>query len=192
MKRYIWLGDSKYGGSVYWDKKKQTAVRNDNTKVSASRSRLGIFSAVTIFICFIILRIIVSFFQIKLGDVEIQNASLVLLSIFWTATITFLIRRAIYGNKNDYIETDLEDAMYAIKSTGYLKNPLIFMIIDKTLNYLILIVVILAIAVGVLQSMEMQNILTDVLKFSFGILFIFIPVYMVYLVHFKKNNRLEL
>ena len=28
MQRYIWLGDSKSGGSVYWDKKREVPVKN--------------------------------------------------------------------------------------------------------------------------------------------------------------------
>lgn len=40
MRRYIWLGDSKYGGSVFWDKKRDVAVRDGSIKVSAKKSKL--------------------------------------------------------------------------------------------------------------------------------------------------------
>lgn len=56
------MGDSKYGGSVYWDKKRAVAVRDGSIKVSVKNSKSNRYLISGIFLCFIIVRVITSFF----------------------------------------------------------------------------------------------------------------------------------
>ena len=53
MKRYIWLGDSKYGGSVFWDKKKEICLRSnkqDKLKGNGKRNSSLIMIIISILI----------------------------------------------------------------------------------------------------------------------------------------------
>ncbi|MDT1957752.1 hypothetical protein MX629_04890 [Carnobacterium divergens] len=192
MRRYIWLGDSKYGGSVFWDKKRDVAVRDRSIKVSAKKSKLNMYLIVGIFVCLIIVRVITSFFKMKFISNEINSISIIVFTLFFATTLTLFINRMIYGNSQDYTDTSLEDAMHAIRSTGYLKNPLIFMLLDKKLHYMVLVSVMLFIFFGLSQIIPNLNSLQEFIRIPTMVLFISIPVYMVYLVNFKKDNRLKL
>lgn len=192
MRRYIWLGDSKYGGSVFWDKKRDVAVRDGSIKVSAKKSKLNMYLIVGIFVCLVIVRVITSFFKMKFISNEINSISIIVFTLFFATTLTLFINRMIYGNNQDYTDTSLEDAMHAIRSTGYLKNPLIFMLLDKKLHYMVLVLVMLFIFFGLSQIIPNLNSLQEFIRIPTMVLFISIPVYMVYLVNFKKDNRLKL
>ncbi|EOL45094.1 hypothetical protein [Enterococcus caccae] len=192
MRRYIWLGDSKYGGSVYWDKKRDVAVRDGSSKVSAKKSKSNKYLIVGLFVCLIIVRVITSFFKMKFISNEINNISMIVFTIFFATTLTLFINRMMYGNSQEYTDTNLEDAMHAIRSTGYLKNPLIFMLLDKKLHYMVLVLVLLFSFIGLSETIPNLNSLREFFRIPFMILFISIPVYMVYLVNFKKDNRLKL
>lgn len=192
MRRYIWLGDSKYGGSVFWDKKRDVVVRDGSIKVSAKKSKLNMYLIVGIFVCLIIVRVITSFFKMKFISNEINSISIIVFTLFFATTLTLFINRMIYGNSQDYTDTSLEDAMHAIRSTGYLKNPLIFMLLDKKLHYMVLVLVMLFIFFGLSQIIPNLNSLQEFIRIPTMVLFISIPVYMVYLVNFKKDNRLKL
>ncbi|MDF0478921.1 hypothetical protein OL233_01360 [Vagococcus sp. PNs007] len=192
MRRYIWLGDSKYGGSVYWDKKRDVAVRDGSIKVSAKKSKSNKYLIGGLFVCLIIIRVIPLFFKMKSINNEIDNISTIVFAIFWATLLTLVINRMMYGNSEDYTDTSLEDAMHAIRSTGYLENPLIFMLLDKRLHYMVLVLVVLFISFGLSQAIPDLNSLQEFIRIPTMILFISIPVYMLYLVNFKKDNRLKL
>lgn len=192
MRRYIWLGDSKYGGSVYWDKKRDVAVRDGSIKIAAKKSKTNNYLIGGIFICLTMVRVITLIFKMKVISNEINSISIIVFTIFFATTLTLFINHMMYGNSQNYTDTSNEDAMHAIRSTGYLKNPLIFMILDKKLHYMVLVLVILFIYLGLSQAITVLNSLQEFIRISSMILFISIPVYMVYLVNFKKDNRLKL
>lgn len=190
MRRYIWLGDSKYGGSVYWDKKNEIIVRNEKSKSSAKNSQLNIVLFTVTFLILIILRYFSTFFETS--KMNINYISIFLFTLFFTIITTFFIYYSIYGNSKNYIETTYEDAIYAIKSTGYLENPFIFMAVDNKLNCMVVVFIILSIFFGLSQIIPVLNFIQNIFRIPCMILFISIFVYMIYLVNFKKDNRLKL
>lgn len=192
MKRYIWLGDSKYGGNVYWDKKRNIVVRSKHSKNSAKKNQFNVYYLFSTFIILILFRIISFLFKVKLNTVSVSTLSIIIFTIFFTTGTTFFIYHVFYGIKNEYTETTWEDAMHAINSTGYLKNPLIFMLLDKKLHYMVVTFCILFVILGITQSMSLLNNFQTVIRIPAMILFISIPIYMIYLVNFKKDNRLKL
>ncbi|MCX0355982.1 hypothetical protein LI064_15815 [Clostridium perfringens] len=189
MRRYIWLGDSKYGGSVYWDKKRKLALRNEFSKASATKGKLSII----IFIGTLILLLMLRLFFFSDNDIEkVNNISVMLFTIFFTILFTYLINHLMYGSHKDYEKTTLEDAMHAIKSTGYLQNPFIYMLLDKKLHIMVISILILFGCSGLCQLSPKLKLLQNIIKIPFMIFFIGTPIRMVYLVNFKKDNRLKL
>lgn len=123
---------------------------------------------------------------------KINNIFITVYTIFFSTTLTLYINHMMYGNSEDYTDTSLEDGMHAIRSTGYLKNPLIFMLLDKKLHYMVLVLVLLFSFIGLSEIIPKLNRLREFIRIPTMILFISIPIYMVYLVNFKKDKRLKL
>lgn len=187
MRRYVWLGDSKDGGSVYWDKKMEVPLKNVTSKSSATKGKLNI----RVFIGTLIVLVIFRLYFSANGMEKVNNISVAVFTIFFTMLFTYLIYHAVYGSYKDYEKTTLEDAMYAIESTGYLQNPYIYMLFDKKLKIMVLLLIILGICFGLSQVISELAILY-VCRIPCMLLLVGISVYIIYLVNFKKDNRLKL
>ncbi|EKJ3581578.1 TPA: hypothetical protein ACN1ND_000274 [Enterococcus faecalis] len=189
MQRYIWLGNSKSGGSVYWDKKREVPVKNQRQQKNSKNS---VYKFTGMFILLIMFRIIVSYFYSKFGGKSLNIISMITLTLFFTITLSTFIYKSLYGSSSEYIDTSFEEAMYAVKSTGYLKNPLFFMLVDKKLHYMIATFVVLATFWGCSQFFSGFFYVKEILRIFLMILFLSILGYIIYLINFKKDNRLTL
>ncbi|TYC49066.1 hypothetical protein ESZ50_07415 [Weissella muntiaci] len=190
MKRYVWLGDSKYGGSVLWDARKGAAVRTDVTKMISAKDKQR---NVIVIISVLVLSLLIRFAgYLMIPTDKLNSLSIFYFSLFITVMLVIFIKQSIYGHQAVYIETSIEDAMYAIRSTGYLRNPWIAMMVDKTLMNLILAMLISSIIFGFLEFTPFFGSIEDYIKFVPMILLISIPIRMIYFINFKKENTLKL
>ena len=138
MKRYIWLGDSKYGGSVFWDKKKEICLRSnkqDKLKGNGKRNSSLIMIIISILIIFRIL--LKTIFDSSLSEENFRILNILFFTFIFTIVFTTVINLSLFGRKKNYEETTFDDALYAINSTGYLNNPLIFMLVNVKLKIMI-------------------------------------------------------
>ncbi len=193
MKRYIWLGDSKYGGSVFWDKKKEICLRSnkqDKLKGNGKRNSSLIMIIISILIIFRIL--LKTIFDSSLSEENFRILNILFFTFIFTIVFTTVINLSFFGRKKNYEETTFDDALYAINSTGYLNNPLIFMLVNVKLKIMIYIFIILLFLFGILQLQTDLFQISSIIKICLMILFFIIPTYIVYLVNFKKENKLKL
>lgn len=189
MQRYIWLGDSKSGGSVYWDKKREVPVKNKKKQKTSNNS---VYKFIGILIFLVLFRIIVPYFYPKFNEKNLNIVSMIILTLFFATVLSTIIYKSLYGSSSEYIDTSFEEAMYAVKSTGYLKNPLFFMLVDKKLHYLCGTFVVLAMFWGCSQFFSGFFFIKEILRIFLMILFLSILGYIIYLINFKKDNRLTL
>jgi hypothetical protein len=193
MKRYIWLGDSKYGGSVFWDKKNEICLRSNKQGAIKSNGKRNSSLIIIIISIITISRILLkTIFNNSLSDGNIRILNILFFTFIFTIVFITIINLSFFGRKKDYEETTFDDALYAINSTGYLNNPLIFMLVNIKLKIMIYIFIILLFLFGVLQLYTDLIQFYSIIKVCLMILFFIIPAYIVYLVNFKKDNKLKL
>lgn len=91
MKRYVWLGDSKLGGSVFWDKKNERCVRlskNDSYKVNNKRKSTFIMIIISFTILFRTL--LKSYFNIGLLEDNFLGANIFFFTTVFTLIFIYL------------------------------------------------------------------------------------------------------
>ncbi|MDR1017219.1 MAG: hypothetical protein LBM02_00760 [Lachnospiraceae bacterium] len=181
MRRYIYLGDSRNGGSVFWDRKNDIPVEGQSSKiVSAKKSAKNGVYAVVIIGILIIVRSIMRYFHVDLGlnsksslDLRVAVILFVLVTIFFERLFCFLV----FGFKMKYKKTTLSNAMHAINSSKYYNNPLAYVMINKKFMFLFKVFIISLILFAISEIIVFPHILEMIVQNVGIVLFVVLPIY---------------